>query len=501
MPFLLPRARRGALLAAAVAAAPAAAAAQAPPPAAAPAAPAPNAAPARAADRAAPRVVALDNGLQVVVAERPGVPLATATLVLRAGAMTQTADDQGVPHLFEHMLFKGYRGAGGRDFGSVAAELRAGYNGTTGEELVTYYLNGPSDAALRGLELLAGLVREPRFDADELRTERFVVLGEMQRGASDPSDRLRREVARALWGGGWHRKNTIGEPTALLGVTPARLREIYGRYYVPNNAALVVTGDVSADRVVEAARRHFGPWRRRPDPFAGAPVPEPPPLAASRVVVVPGPVEAVTVTVAWQGPSAVRDRAATHAADVFAEVVNDDESDMTRRLVDRGLFQSASFGYQSLAHTGPVTFTGTTTVDGLPAALTALSVELDQMRDDAYFAAPALAAAAKRRRVEAALEAEAGPALAHTLGYWWGVAGLDYHAGYAAGLAAQTPDSLRRFVGRYLAHRPFVVGALVPPRAEAAARAMLDQFVEFSQPEPAPVPAQAAGARPTGVTP
>jgi zinc protease len=138
-------------------------------------------------------------------------------------------------------------------------------------------------------------------------------------------------------GDGWFRKNTIGEVTALLGVQPARLREIYGRYYVPNNAALVVTGDVSAERVIEAARRHFGSWRRRPDPFAGAPVGEAPPLAASRVVVVSGPVEAVTLTLQWQGPSVGADRAETYAADVLAEVVNDEQSDLTHRLVDTGL--------------------------------------------------------------------------------------------------------------------------------------------------------------------
>jgi zinc protease len=414
--------------------------------------------------------------------------------------MTQTPDAQGVPHLFEHMLFKGYRGADARSFASFAGELRAGYNGTTAEELVTYYLSGPGDAALKGIGLLAGLVREPRFEPADLTTERFVVLGEMQRGASDPSERLHQEVARALWGDGWYRKNTIGELTALLGVKPERLREIYGRYYVPNNAALVVTGDVSSDKVVEAARRHFGSWKRRPDPFAAAPVPAQPPLAASRVVVVPGPVEAVTVTVQWQGPS-VADAAATHAADVFSEVVNDDESYLTRRLVDGGAFQSAGFGYQSLAHTGPITFSGVTTVERLPEALTVLAAELDGMQAHDYFEAPALAAAAKRRRVEQALDAEAGPALAHTLGYWWGVAGLDYHAGYAAGLAQQTPDDLRRFVARYVTRRPFVVGALVPEGREEAARAMLAQFVEFTEPEPAQTAGPQTAATPAGRKP
>jgi predicted Zn-dependent peptidase len=127
-----------------------------------------------------------------------------------------------------------------------------------------------------------------------------------------------------------------------------------------------------------------------------------------------------------------------------------------------------------------VTFTGVTTQDRLAEALTALAAELEQMGFDGYFAPQALADAAKRRRVETALAAEEGPALAHALGYAWGVAGLDYHAGYDRGLAAQTPASLQRFVARYLKGRPFVVGALVPPGQDRATETMLRQFIEFT---------------------
>ena len=444
-----------------------------PPPAASP----PRTAATVAAHDADPRVVILDNGLQVIVVENHAVPLATTKLVVRTGAMTQTPDDQGIPHLFEHMLFKGYRAGGDRTFRQVASALHTGYNGTTSEELVTYFLSGPSAATPDAIRLLAGLVRDARFEPEDLRTERFVVLGELQRDRSDPRDFLHGEVARALWGNGWYRKNTIGDAATLLGVSPDRLRAIYGRYYVPNNAALIVTGDVSTEQVVAAARQHFGPWRRGGDPFAGAPVPDPPALAESRVVVVPAPVDAVTLVVEWQGPSVATARADTYAADVLSAVVDDDRSPMAARLIDSGQFQSATFGYETLAHTGPLVFSGTTTMDRLPGALTALANEYDLMGGADYFTTPALADAAKRRRVQAALEAEEGPSLAHTIGDWWAVAGLDYHTGYADALAAQTPADLHRFVRRYMTHKAFVVGALVPQGREAEVETVLQQFV------------------------
>ena len=423
----------------------------------------------------------LDNGLQVVVVENHSVPLATASLVVRTGAMTQRPEDQGVPHLFEHMLFKGYRGAGGRPFGLEAAELRASYNGTTGEELVTYHLTLPSTDTERALRLLARLVREARFTESDLNTERFVVLGELQRGESEPQQVLHRVIGQELWGDGWVRKNTIGEATTLLAVDVRRLREIYDRWYVPNNAALVVTGDVDAARIHEAARRHFGGWEQGADPFAAHPVAPMPPLAAHRAVVLPGDVGAITIQLQWQGPGARDAVADTYAADVLSEVVNDAQSGFTRRLVDDGFFTSARMSYQTLAHTGPVTFVGTTTVEQLGAALTMLAAELQMMTAPDYFEPRALAVAAKRRRVAQSFEREEGVTLAHTLGYWWAVTGLPYHAAYADGLAARTPADLTAFVARYLASRPFAAGVLTPPGQERQVAAMMDQFIDMAR--------------------
>lgn len=424
--------------------------------------------------------VTLDNGLQVVVVENHSVPLATVSLVVRTGAMSQLPDDQGVPHLFEHMLFKGYRGVGGQAFNYDAADLRASYNGTTGEELVTYYLTLPSADADRAVRLLARLVRDARFDAADLDTERFVVLGEMQRGESEPQQVLYRAVGRDLWGDeGWVRKNTIGETTTLLGVDTRRLREIYDRWYVPNNAALFVTGDVDAARVQESVRRHFGGWQRGADPFAAHAIAAMPPLEAHRAVVVPGDVDAVTVRLQWHGPRARDAVADTYAADVLADVVNDAQSGFTRRLVDEGYFSSATMGHQTLAHTGPVTFVGTTTVEQLPGALTMLAAELEMMTAPDYFEPRALAVAAKRRRVAQSFEREQGVTLAHTLAYWWAVTGLAYHAGYADGLAARTPADLTAFVERYLARRPFALGVLTPRGREQQVATMVNQFIEI----------------------
>ncbi len=421
----------------------------------------------------------LDNGMDVVVVENHAVPISTVEVVVKTGAMSQTPDDQGVPHLFEHMLFKGYRGSGGRPFLQEAAILHAGYNGTTSQEQVTYYLTLPSYRTDDAVRVLAELVRDPHFEKDDLNTERFVVLGEFRRNVSDPRFHLQNEVSQLLWDSQWPRKNTLGDQVALLAVTPEHLKTIFDRYYIPNNSALVVSGDVDPKKVFAAAADRFGSWKRAPDPYESFPVPPMPPLARSDAVVVTGDVNEITLEIQWQGPSVRSNTEDTYAADVFSAYVNDEQSKLQKRLVDSGIFHTASFGYQTLDHTGPISFYGTTSMDQLAAALTVLQAELMTMRADDYFDPELLNVVEKRRSVATAFELEESVGLAHTVGYWWSVAGLDYYMNYTDNLSKRTASDLSGFVTRYLGDKPFVIGVLAPEKEAAKVRAFLAQYLQM----------------------
>src|SRR6185503_13974136 len=421
----------------------------------------------------------LPNGLAVIVVENHSVPLATVGVFVRAGAMIQEPEDQGIPHLYEHMLFRGYRDAAYRNFRRIAAELKAGYNGTTSDETVSYYMMLPSANVQGAVETLADLVRQPRFVKEDLNRERFIVLGELQRRVSEPSFSLAHSVDELLWGEGFVRKNPIGDQVAVLSVTPEHLEQIFRRYYVPNNAALVVTGDVSAQAVFKMARDAFGGWTRRADPFAEHPVAPVPPLAASRAVVVTGDVSDVTIQIAWQGPSVRKHAEATYDADVLADLLDDDQSWFRRRLLDAGLFQSLSLGYRTLANTGPITLRGVTTLKHLAGALTALHSELRMMPDTAYFSAADLEIAKKRRAVATALRLEQGLGLASTVGDLWSVASIDYHLGYVDNLSRRSLEDVRRFIRDYLIDKPFVIGALTSEKdAEEVSKTLL-QYLAF----------------------
>ena len=408
----------------------------------------------------------LANGLEVIVVENHGVPLVTMEAVVRNGAFTQTPAFEGLAHLYEHMIF----GANARypqaeDFLARLSELGADYNGRTSEEAVNYWFTLSSDSVEPGLRALASALREPAFRRDELEREREVVIGEYDRNESNPFYHLQRAVDRALWTTAWSRKNPLGERKVILATTPAQMREIQHRYYVPNNTALIVTGDVSAERIFRLARDIYGDWKRAPDPFVVDPIPPVPPLTSNVGVIVEQPVGTVVVMLRWQGPSARGDVAATYAADVFSDVLNQDGSRFKRKLVDGGLFQSIQVNYYTLNHTGPITIFAETTPEHLRQALAALEGELERVNDPDYFSAAELEAVKRRRIADTMFQLERSSGFAHQLAFWWSVTGLDYFLGYVDAMARQTPADLRAYAQRYIIGKPHVTGVLLSPEA------------------------------------
>jgi zinc protease len=423
----------------------------------------------------------LDNGMRVIVVENHSLPLATVDVVVKTGAMSQDSTDEGVPHLFEHMLFTGYRAASGEPFQAAASDLDASYNGETQEELVSYYLSLPSKNVAGAIGLLSDVMRNPRFERDEVNRERMVVLDEMGRDVSDPRLHLVDAVSKLLWGSAWPQKDKLGSAMSLFAATPERLDQIFHQYYVPNNAALVVTGDVSAPKVLDWARARFGGWKRRPDPYAARPVPSIPALTQSLATVVTGDVHNVRILVQWQGPSVRTERGDTYSADVLSQLASDDESEFQKRLVESGLFQSAELGYFTQSHVGPIEFDGVTTIDQLAAALTVLQTELMLMNNEAYFTPEQLAVAAKQRRNAQSFDLELGPSLAFGFANSWATSGLDYAVSYGDSLATRTPADLQEFAHKYFVGHPFVIGALVRAEDADKVRGMLAQYLQMSE--------------------
>ncbi len=408
----------------------------------------------------------LPNGLEVIVVRNSAVPLATALVAVHNGAFTQDSGDAGLAHMYEHLLFHSFRNSPDA-FGIETTRLKGASNGETSAEVVDYYVMVPSENVVPAIGLLADLVMKARFSNGDLKAERKVVLDELQRHLSDPEGDLDRQVERTLWGSAWHRKDVSGDSASLQGISLDRLKATYARYYVPNNAALIVTGDVDPERIFTVAEDKFGDWKSAPNPFADRPMPIIPPLERTTAVMVAKDVLDVTIVVALDGPSVGTDPGATYAADVLFDVFNDPSSAFQRRLVTLGPFQSVSGVYLTLNHTGPIEFRGMTTPENAKKALLALIGELqnldllDGVTDDD------LAIARKRRQVAGALGRERTASLAPGIAFWWSATGMDYYLTYHDRMATQTADSLRRFARTYVVSTPRVIGVLAAPDVAA----------------------------------
>ena len=420
----------------------------------------------------------LANGLEVIVVENHGVPLATIEIDVKNGSFTQTPEYEGLAHMYEHMFFKAdsiYPEP--NQFWDRASDLGAIFNGTTTEERVNYYMTVPSEKLADAIQLVASAIRAPLFRRDELERERQVVIGEYDRYDSNPFSALDRQTTARLYPGNFSRKNIIGNRQIILTTTPEKMRFIQGKYYIPNNSALIVAGDVNPTAVFALAARELGQWSRGADPFVSDPIPAIPPLQKSEGVVVEAGVGAVTVQVQWQGPSVGQDPKSTYAADVFSDVMNDPRSQFQQRLVDSGLWQGVVVNYYTLNHTGPITISGQTSPEQLREALAALYGEIAKFDTPGYFTLDELEAVKAHRAVTSAFDRERASGFAHTLGFWWSVASLEYYMGYVDFMAQQTLEDLRAYARRYIVGKPHIAGVLIAPDARQSLKLAPEDLV------------------------
>jgi len=425
----------------------------------------------------------LANGLEVIVVENHGIPIATVEVDVRNGSFTQTPEYAGLAHMFEHMIFKSNEKYPDPEaFISRSSDLGAIFNGSTREEVVNYFLTLPSDSLEGGVEFMAAAIRWPIFRQDEIEREREVVLGEYDRQESSPFFGFLNDMTRKLYPGQFSRKNVIGDRQVLRTVGTEKMKTIHKRYYVPNNSALIVTGDVNPDTVFRLAEKYYGDWQRAPDPFVADPVPPIPPMPASEGIITEAPVSAVTVLLQWQGPSVGKDPKATYAADVFSDALNTPGSTFQRRLVDSGLWQGVGVNYYTLNQTGPITISGQTTPEKLREALAALDAEIQRAVEPGYFTAEELKDVKAQRAVSSAFGVERTSGLTHTVGFWWSVADLEYFMGYVDNMAQQTPAALREYALHYIVGKPRVTGVLLS--AEDRRRLGLTEAELAGRPKP-----------------
>jgi zinc protease len=421
----------------------------------------------------------LPNGLEVVVLEDHSVPLVTIEMAVKNGSYTEPPELNGLSHLYEHMFFKANRAvANQEDYLKTIGQLGIAYNGSTREEVVNYYFTTTSPNLPTAMQFMRDSARYPLFNDKEFEREREVVIGEIDRNESNPYYYLNKEMNDRLFYKYQSRKNPLGNRQTVSSATTEMMRLIQSRYYVPNNSALVVTGDVKPEEVFNLAQKFFADWaRREKDPFVEFPLMEHPPLAKSDATIITQPIQNVIINIGWHGPSIGKDNPATYAADVFSFILTQPNSRFQRNLVDTGLVTAVGIGYYTQRNVGPISIIAQTTPDKARAATKAIYNEVAHFNDKDYFTDDQLESAKALLEADDLYSREKLSEYAHTLSFWWASTGLDYFRGYLPRLRATSRADISRYVTTYIQGKPHVGLALMSEEAQKQAQLTPEELI------------------------
>ncbi|MEP7116995.1 MAG: pitrilysin family protein [Acidobacteriota bacterium] len=201
----------------------------------------------------------LANGLTVLVQEVHTAPLASVWCWYKVGSRDEGPGVTGVSHWVEHMNFKGTRNIPRDQVKGIIEQYGGSWNGYTWIDQTTYLETATADALDRMLFIEAERMVSCLYEPADCESERTVIISELQGGDNDPEQRLDTEMTATAFKAHPYRHPTIGWIGDLKTMTRDDLFGHYQRYYVPNNATLVIVGDVSTDDVLARVEAAFGP--------------------------------------------------------------------------------------------------------------------------------------------------------------------------------------------------------------------------------------------------
>ncbi|MBI5205298.1 MAG: insulinase family protein [Nitrospirae bacterium] len=201
----------------------------------------------------------LDNGLKVLIVEDHKAPLAIFQIWYRVGSRNEPIGKSGLSHLLEHMMFKGTPKSGSKEFSRIVQKNGGVDNGFTTKDYTMYYQSLASDRIAISIELEADRMKNLIIDPKEVVAERSVVMEERRmRYDDDPQNSLHEEVMAAAYKSHPYHWPVIGWMSDIASIERNDLYSHYMAYYSPDNAVIVVSGDIKADEIIQKIKAAFG---------------------------------------------------------------------------------------------------------------------------------------------------------------------------------------------------------------------------------------------------
>ncbi|MEX2145449.1 MAG: pitrilysin family protein [Candidatus Rokuibacteriota bacterium] len=412
-----------------------------------------------AAPVAGPAREVLPNGVVLIVQEHRAGDVVALQLWMRTGGRDESAEELGLSHYLEHMLFKG---TPTRPPGSID-QLIEGIGGTsnafTSYDYTHYDVVVPADQLRVAVELLADIAVNAAFAREELESEKKVVFEEMKLTEDDPDRFLSRRLSEEAYRPHPYGRPILGTPALVQALTRERLDAYYKKHYVPRNMALVVVGAVEPGQARAVAAAAFGALTG-PAPARAARVP-PPRADARRRVDIRRAEQQAYLGLAWPTPPVSHED--VFAVDLLSYILGDGPSSRLNQSVreQKGLVSAIEASYVPRAQAGLVSVTAHMDADKLQAAEAAIIDVLRRVRAEGVTEAER-ARALVTAEAFYAFDIETAEGLARTYGQAETTWTLDDELRYLARLRGVTIAQIQAAARRYLGDDNYVRVRFVP---------------------------------------
>jgi zinc protease len=301
-----------------------------------------------------PATFTLGNGMQVVVIPDHRTPVVTQMVWYKVGSADETAGKSGLAHFLEHLMFKGTAKHPVGEFSQTVLRIGGNENAFTSTDYTGYYQRVPRAELGRMMEFEADRMTGLVLKDENVLPERDVVLEEYNmRVANSPDARLSEQIMAALYLNHPYGRPVIGWHSEIEKLDREDALAFYKRFYAPNNATLVIAGDVDAQEIRPMIDRTFGAVAAQPSIPAQRLRPQEPEPAGPRTVTLADPrVEQNSVRRYYLVPSATTAAAGeSPALDVLAQLIGGGSNSYLYRalVVDKPLAINAGAGYQGTA--------------------------------------------------------------------------------------------------------------------------------------------------------
>jgi len=207
----------------------------------------------------------LDQGLRILTSTMPHTHSVSVGFFIGVGSRYESAEENGITHFIEHMLFKGTnKRPEARDIAVAIEGIGGIFNASTGRELTTYWTKVGQDHFSVALDVLADMILNSKLEEQEIEKERGVIIEEINMTLDHPADWVHLLATELIWPDHPLGRDQAGTKESVSGITRPMVQEYLSRHYQPASTVLAVAGNIEHDRVVEEAAEQLKTWQQKP---------------------------------------------------------------------------------------------------------------------------------------------------------------------------------------------------------------------------------------------